>query len=504
MHRDRMTGWLGYAEAAMAVAACTALDWLLFADLDLANLVMVYLLGVLLVAYRAGRGPSIAASVASVLAFDFFFVPPRFTLAVANIQHVFIFLVMLVVALTISNLTVRVKREAELARLRERRTAALYALSGELVVTHGTEALLEIAVRHVAAEFECSAVALIPDARGKLTVRCGAIGELGTVAREVAVAQWSYDVGQMAGRGTETVTSAEALYVPLVAAGKPIGALGVRPSEPGRPLGPEQVRLLEAFAHQTALAVDSDRLAGENRRIEVQVETERLRSSLLSSVSHDLRTPLAGITGSASTLLRDWDKLDAAGRTDLLENIHEEAGRLSRLVNNLLDMTRLESGAIQMHKERHHVEDLVGSALTRLENRLEGRPVRTDVAPDLPLVAVDALLMEQVLVNLLENALKYTPAGSPIEIAAEVERDGLSLMVCDRGPGIPMADLDHLFDKFYRGQDQRQRSGAGLGLAICRAVVVAHGGRIVAGNRNGGGAVFEVILPLPPREEGSA
>jgi two-component system sensor histidine kinase KdpD len=504
MNAKRLLPWGGFLESAAVVALCTAVDWVLFADLDLANLVMVYLLGVLWVAYRHGRAPSVAASVVSVLAFDFFFVPPRFTLAVANVQHVFIFIVMLLVALSISNLTVRVKREADLARLQERRTAALYALSGELVTAHGTDALLAIAVRHVAQEFESSAVALLPDPRGKLTVRSGAIGSLGTVAKEVAVAQWSYDVGQLAGNGTETVATAEGLYVPLVAAGRPLGTLGVRPTREDHRLTDDQVRLLEAFANQTALAVDSDRLAEANRRIELQVETERLRSSLLSSVSHDLRTPLAGITGSASALLRDWDRLEAPGRQDLLENIHEEAGRLSRLVNNLLQMTRLESGSIHLGKELHHLEEIVGSALTRLEPRLDGRPVTTDVAADLPMVPLDALLIEQVLVNLVENALKYTPAGSPIEIAAEVDRQQMTVTVCDRGPGIPMSDLDHLFDKFYRGRANGQQGGAGLGLAICKAVVAAHGGRIVAGNRTGGGAIFEFSLPLADTPGGAA
>lgn len=484
----------GYLSALIAVAGCTALDFLLFPAFDLADLVMVYLVGVLAVASTAGTGPSVLASVLSVLAFDYCFVPPRFTFVVENRQHLLTFGVMLVAGLAIGRLTARVRDEAERSRVRERRTAALYSLSGELSAVRGTDALLEIAVRHITQQCPAVAVAMLPDPAGRLEIRCGAIAEFGLLPREVAVAQWSFETGQSAGFGTETLPESGALFIPLRASDESVGALGVRPAPAGVRFTPDQVKLIEAFANQTALAVASDRFAEANRRIEVQVEAERMRSSLLSSVSHDLRTPLAAIVGSASALLGP-SSVDPEARRDLAENIRDEADRMARLVQNLLDMTRLERGAVDLRREPHHISDVIGSALGRLEHALGDRPVVTAVASDLPLVPMDAALIEQVLVNLVENALKYTPVDTPIEVAARIDRGRLTVAVRDRGPGIPLADLDQLFEKFYRGRSHGKAGGAGLGLAICKAAVAAHGGRIVAGNRDGGGAEFEWTIP---------
>ncbi|MEK7474074.1 MAG: ATP-binding protein [Candidatus Coatesbacteria bacterium] len=492
--------WVAAASALLVVGACTAVDAVLYPHMDLANLVMVYLLGVLLLAYFQGTGASVLASFLSVVMFDFCFVPPRFTLAIASAQHLFTFAVMLLVALSIGQLTAWVRAQAEEARARERRTAELYALSRELATTRGTDDLLGAALKHISAHLESAAVALLPDAKGKLCVRCGDASEFSLSPRETALAQWAYDFGQLTGRGTAIVPDAEALYVPLPASGETVGALAVKPLVAGRLLSPEQIDLLEALAHQTALAVASDRLTDENQRIRVREENERIRSSLLSSVSHDLRTPLAAITGSATALLQEDGGLDAAARRDLLENIRDEADRLSRLVGNLIEMTRLEAGPVDLHTELHHLEDVVGSALARMEERLRGRPLVTALPADLPMVPMDALLMEQVLVNLVDNALKYTPAATPVEVVAEAGNGRLTVRVSDRGPGIPPEDLDRLFDKFYRGRLHGPAGGAGLGLAICKAVVEAHGGAIWAANRAGGGAVFQFFLPAeaPP------
>lgn len=495
----RPAGWLlAAASATLVVGTCTAVGALLYPHLDLANLVMVYLLGVLLLAYFQGTRASVIASVLSVGAFDFCFVPPRFTFAISNVQHLFTFVVMLLVALSIGNLTAWVRAQAEEARGRERRTAELYALSRELATTRGTGDLLGAALRHICSHLESAAIALLPDAKGKLGVCCGDASEFNLTARETALAQWAFDFGQLTGRGTAIVPDAEATYVPLPASGETIGALAVRPLVPGRILTPDQIDLLEALAHQTALAVASDRLTDENQRIRLREENERIRSSLLSSVSHDLRTPLAAITGSATALLQQGAALDEAGHRDLLENIRDEADRLSRLVGNLIEMTRLEAGPVELHKELHHLEDIVGSSLARLEGRLGGRRVETGLPADLPMVPVDAMLLEQVLVNLVDNALKYTAAGTPIEISAETGAGRVTVRVSDRGPGIPVEDLDRLFDKFYRGRLHGPAGGAGLGLAICKAVVEAHGGAIWAANRAGGGAVFQFFLPAAP------
>jgi len=493
---EKAVDWKGYSWALLTVAVSTVGAWMLYPGVDLANLIMVYLLGILAVSYRQGLGPSTLASFLSVIAFDFFFVPPRFSFAVSDTQYVFMFLVMLLVGLSISNLTVRIRNQAKLSRLRERRTAALYSLSRELASTWGTSLLLEIAVRHISEVFESSVIAFLPDENGRLKVQCGAVGDFNLTAKELGVAHWAFDLGQMAGRGTDTLPGTEALYVPLLASGAPVGALGVKPRSNEKLFIPEQLHLLEAFAHQTALAVSADKLLQNQQQTQMQMEAEKLRSSLLSSVSHDLRTPLAAITGSISSLLDNGETLPASTRKDLLENIYDESERLERLVNNLLEMTKLESGAIRPNKEPNHPGEVIGSAIARLEKKLEGRALMTHIAPDLPLVPMDSLLIEQVLVNLLDNALKYTPRESSVEISAREEENQLVVEVADRGPGLPETDLPRLFDKFYRGPEQIRTSGAGLGLSICKGFVQIHGGTIEAQNRTGGGALFRFALPL--------
>ena len=488
--------WADYGYACLMVGVCTVLAWFLFPRVDLANLIMVYLLGILAASYRLGPGPSTLSSFLSVIAFDFFFVPPRFSFAVSDTQYIFMFFVMLLAGLSISNLTGRMREQARLSRLRERRTAALYSLSRELASTWGTEALLEIAVRHISDVFESSVIVFLPDENGRLQLQCGAAADFDLSAKEMGVAHWAFDLGQMAGRGTDTLPGTEALYVPLLASGAPVGALGVKPHSSERLFIPEQLHLLEAFAHQTALAVAADKLLQKQQQTQMQMETEKLRSSLLSSVSHDLRTPLAAITGSASSLIDNGDSLPASTRRDLLENIHDEAERLERLVSNLLEMTKLESGAVQLRKELHIPAEIIGSAIARVEERLGSRSLTTQIAPELPLVPMDALLIEQVLVNLLDNALKYTPEGTPIDISAEIKENRLVVEVADRGPGIPEADLPRLFEKFYRGPQKETKSGAGLGLSICKGIIEIHGGTISAENGPGGGSLFRFTLPL--------
>ncbi len=313
--------------------------------------------------------------------------------------------------------------------------------------------------------------------------------------KETGLAQWVYEHGQAAGLGSDTLPGAGALYLPLAGAQGPVGVLAVRPSRPGRLFDPEQLHLLETFAGQIALAIERVRLAEDAQRAQVLAETERMRNAILSSVSHDLRTPLATVTGAASTLLEGRDRLDAAARQDLAKAIYGEAAHLDRLVKNLLDMTRLEAGAVQPKKEWHPIEEIVGAALTRLEGRLQGHPVRTQFPPDLPLVRLDGVLIEQVLVNLLENALKYAPPDGPIELSAARTDDTVTVEVADRGPGLQPGDEQRIFDKFYRGS-QARKGGVGLGLTICRGIVEAHGGRIWAENRPDGGAIFRFTLPL--------
>ncbi len=381
--RPRRIAWRPWAWAAIVVAAATAVAWLMFPRFELSNLIMVYLLGVVAVASRFGAGPSTFACLLSVATFDFFFVPPYFTFAVADTQYLVTFAVMLAVALGISQLTVRMRWQAEAARQRERQTAALYAMSRELAGTRGVPNILEAAVRHIAEVFRGQVVVLLPDTSGQLAAQMDLPGRFEVDAAELEVCRWAYGHGQMAGRGTATHPKAKALYLPLVASGGTVGVLGVRPQEPDSLEAPEHLHQLETFANQTALALERARLADEAQQAQVQAEAERLRSSLLSSVSHDLRTPLASITGAASSLLEAGPALDAATHRELLETIQEESERLGRLVNNLLQMTRLESGALELRRDWHPLEEIVGAALGRLKKALGDRPVLTRLPEDL-------------------------------------------------------------------------------------------------------------------------
>ena len=488
--------WLEYAQAAGIAALSTAVAWVMFPYFAPANLIMVYLVGTALAAARLGRGPAILASVLSVAAFDFFFVPPYLSFAVSDTEYVVTFVVMLGVAVLISTLTARVRGQAEASRQRERRTAALYAMTRDLVSQQALDDLLEAAARHIAEVFGIRVAVLLPGPDGELVRRAGDLAAGPTDPSELGVARWVLEHGQMAGRGSATLPGARALYLPLAAARGTVGVLGVEPP-PGEALAtPEQLHLLETFAAQTALAIERVALVDEAQQARFRSETERLRNSLLSAVSHDLRTPLATITGSASALVEQEAQLDAAARRELAHAIQEEADRLNRLVHNLLEMTRLESGGVRVKKDWHSLEEVVGSALARVEKRLGERRVDIDLPPALPLVPLDPLLVEQVLINLLDNAIKYTPESSPIDISAAVEDRAVGVVVADRGPGFAPGEEAQIFEKFYRGQDAGTRAGAGLGLAIARGIVEAHGGRITAEPRASGGAVFRFTLPL--------
>jgi two-component system sensor histidine kinase KdpD len=476
------------------VVACTAVAALMAPRFNLVDLAMVYLLGIVITASRAGRGPTLLATLLSVAAFDFFFVPPYYTFSVEDVRYFVTFVVMFVVAFVISRLTLRVREQAEAARQRERRTAALYHLSRELAHEEGRERLSAIAVRHISEVFSCQAVVLVPDERGSLAASATGRHTYALDQRELSVAQWAFDHRQRAGLGTDTLSGAKALYLPLVAAAKTVGVVGILPGPAAEAFTPEQIHVLESFANQTAMAMERASLAEEAQRALLKAEAEALRSTLLSSVSHDLRTPLAAITGAATTLLHHDATLDLPGRRELLQTVCEEAEHLNRIIRNVLDMTRLESGAIIVKKEWQSLEEIVGVVLNRLADRLRSHPLTTGLPEDLPLVPFDPLLIEQVLTNLLENAVRYTPEGTPLELAASVREKALLVELADRGPGILPGQEERIFDKFVRGHGGG--AGVGLGLTICRAIVAAHGGRIWAENRPGGGAVFRFTLPL--------
>ncbi|MEP7190342.1 MAG: DUF4118 domain-containing protein, partial [Roseiflexaceae bacterium] len=512
---ERTSSNTAYSWGVLAVIICTALAALMFPYFDEANIIMVYLLGIVIVAIRLGRGPSILASVLSVAAFDFFFVPPFYTFAVSDAQYLVTFGIMLLVALVISTLTTRIKRQADAAQERERRASALYALSRDFASTRDMETLLRNAVKHINDVFDSQVVIMLPIADQRLQAwgrfagwwpsDAGKRTIFAPNAADQGVAQWVYDHSQIAGQGTDTLPGSEAVFLPLLASRGTVGVLGVRSAQPRRLLSPEQLHLLETFANQIALAIERANLADEAQQAQVLVETERTRNSLLSSVSHDLRTPLATITGASSSLLDAEASFDATIRHELTQTIFDESNRLNRLVGNLLDMTRLESGAIVIRKEWQPFEEVLGVALARLDAQLGDRAIGIELPADGALAPFDGLLIEQVLINLLENAIKYTPPGSPIDIVGRSGDNMLTISIADRGPGLPLGDAEQIFDKFYRAKSSQ--GGVGLGLTICRAIVVAHGGRIWAGNRPGGGAIFTFTLPLdskPPsiRTEG--
>ena len=495
----RAVAWQGYAWAVVGCAVACLVAWA-FQDIGLAeaNKAIVFLLAVVLVAARFGLGPGILATVLGVLAFDFFFVPPYLTFAVADTQFVITFAVMLVVALVISSLAARLRRQVRTARARERRLEALYRLSRELSAISGAHQLASAAQREVSSIFGTEVTIYLPDEEGRLEPVVSSARTMAADSREQAVATWAFDHGQLAGTGTDTLPDAAALHVPMTTPRGTAGILSVDQPVSEDLLSPGNRQLLETLATQIGTAIERDGLAEETQRALLQIERESLRSSLLSSASHDLRTPLAVIAGASSALLELGESADVAQRTALLEEVVEESNRLARLVDNLLSMTRLDAGAIEVEKQWFPLEDVIGSALGRVRKELTGRAVNKDLAPDLPLIPLDGVLIEQALVNLLENALRYSGAGSPLDISARVENEGVVVSVGDRGPGLAEGEEERVFEKLFRGSASATSGGrgAGLGLAIARAIISAHGGRIWAENRLGGGASFGFLLPL--------
>jgi two-component system sensor histidine kinase KdpD len=480
-----VTPW-AYVWAAAATAATTAIGIATFPYLELADVAMMYLIAIM-IASLAGRGPSLLAASLAVAGFDFCFVPPRYTFAISDARHLLTFGVMFGAGLAIAELTTRLRRQEVDARLRERRTAALLAFSRELAATSDATDIAAATARHVEDVLDVAAAILLPDGDGGLAA---AAGLMPLAAQEVTVARWALEHGAPAGQGTDTLPGARILAMPLLADGAAVAVIAVQTRRGTRYLDAEQRHVLEAFVRQSAMALGRQRLAAEARDAALRARTEELRSSLLSAVSHDLRTPLAVITGAATSLRDDGAQLTPATRAELLETIVEEARRLERVLANLLGMTRVETG-IEPVREWVPVEELVGAALGRLEEVLGDRVVRLDVPADLA-VAVDPVLFEHALINLIENAVKH--GAPPIEIAARRRGATVEIEVADHGAGVPAGEEARVFDKFYRASSA---PGVGLGLAIVRGIAVAHGGSVEAANRPGGGARFTIALPVP-------
>jgi len=494
--------WKDLPAALGIVAASTAACFAMYPYFELANLIMVYLVGVLAASIWLSRRASAAASVLSVLAFDFCFVPPRFSFSVTDVAYLVTFAVMFLVALVLSSMASRVKAQADSAVQLERQASELSDFSRNLATTRGAANLLLVAHEHITRIFGCTTFALLPNTEGKLEDAFVSEANETLTDKDVGVAQWVFDNGKPAGLTTQTLAESDALYLPLPGTEAILGVMGLRPDSPDAADSlelPDRRRLLEAVVHQTALALDVDRLEERAKKTLVEAEREKLRAALLSTVTHDFKTPLSAIAGSAESLLALGEATTPEVRRSLEENIAQEASRLERLVDNLLRIAALESGSVVPDIKPIPIEDVVGSALARLDATLAGYDVRLDIPDDLPPIPMDEVLMEQVLINLLENAAKHTPPGTEILVSAAIRGHKAVIEVRDAGPGLPPGDPEKLFERFQRG-DRVSSSGYGLGLAICRAVVKAHGGSITADRNRPSGAAFTVILPLYANE----
>ena len=499
----RTIPWAGYAAAVALVAATTLLSSLVQSFFSPTNIAMFYLLAVVLAAVRLGLQPAVLTAFLGVLAFDFFFVPPVFTLVVADTEYLLTFIVFLTVGLVISSTVARSRERAEALRFREVQTASLYYLSRDLAGAADLVAVTGAVLRNLRESLKAEIVVFLAD--GEQLKIISASEKLDLDLKERAVADWTFRNHQEAGRGTATLGAAALLYLPLKTSANVLGVLGVRMADPTDYNSQQHRLLLDAFASQTAMALERVRFSQQAEQVQILAARETLERALLNSISHDLRTPLASITGALSSL-RDQEGLDETARTELLATAGEEAARLNRFVGNLLDMTRLEAGAVRLKYTPCAVEELIGCALSVLDPRLGKREIAVNLPPDLPLVMLDMGCMIQVLVNLLDNSLKYSPQDQALGINARTERAWLVMEIIDHGPGVAEANLERIFDKFYRVPAPEGARGTGLGLSICKGFVEAHGGKIKAALTSGGGLTVTIRLPLipPPQTEDPA
>lgn len=491
-----VVNWMGYAFVALVTAVATGVGLLLQPLVGLETIDLIFLVGILAVAARFGTWPSLFASIAASLCYNFFFIPPIYTFTIADPKNIAAFVVFIIVALVVSQLAARVRAQMLSARARARTTEALYGFSRKISEAGSLDDLLWAVAFQVASMLRLEVVLLMPEA-GQLTVRAAYPPDDEIDDADLGAARWAFDRGREAGRGADTLPGARRLFVPLRTANRVVGVAGLAREKPGPMMSPDGKRLLDALLGQAAVAIERVVLARDMEAARVDAETERLRSALLASLSHDLKTPLASILGAA-TSLREYGKLfEEKERSDLVAMIETEAERMSRFVANLLDLSRLESGAIELDRAPVDLADQAASAVTHVSAVLARHTVEIDVPTALPLVTADAMLLEQVLVNLLENAAKYAPAGTAIVLQGGQGPDGVFLSVADEGPGLPPADLERIFEKYYRAKDRDHRpAGAGLGLAICRGFMTAMGGAISAANRSERpGAVFTLTFP---------
>jgi two-component system, OmpR family, sensor histidine kinase KdpD len=486
--------WGPYANALGSVAAATVLGLGMRSMVAASNLVMLFLLAVVISALHWGRGPAVVAATTSVLAFDFLFVPPHLTLAVSDGQYLFTFVGLMVVGLVVSTLATRARAQTQSAERRAADNAVLYDLSVDLASAGQLPEIMHAVIKRIGETFTREAALFLSQ---KTRVELGAASSGFVLTADTAkIAEWVWRTGTPAGRGTATFSDHPARFLPLRTASSVVGVLAVLPTDPAVNLAPDQRRLLDAFASQAAVAIERSQLAEAAGKARMLEAAERLQTALLNSISHDLRTPLASITGVLSSLRDREVSLDRETQEELLDDAYQEAERLNHLVGNLLNMTRLEGGALRVNKIPAELSELVGTALAHMGNRLSGRELVLDISDELPLVPLDFALMMQVLVNVLENAGKYSLPKGKITIRAVADAQNATLEVSDEGPGVPAEDLPRIFEKFYRVPRAGTTEGTGLGLSICKGIVEAHDGQITALVSAGGGMTIRIVLPL--------
>lgn len=500
----------GYMLAIAAIIVASILSTLLLPAFELPNLIMLYLLAVVVISTKYGRGPGVFASILSVSVFDFFFVPPRFSFSIADTQYLLTFVIMFFVSLVISNLTSGLRYQAVIANYREKRSRALYDLGKQLASALTSSHIVEISTQHLAGIFQSKIAIVLPDSDDKLYGQAESLASHSVQDNLVApakvdagIAQWVYDHQEEAGLGTNTLPSSAQLYLPLKAPMRTRGVLAIEPSSLNQIFLPEQRQMLDTFAAQISLALERVHYVEVARDALISMESERLRNALLSAVSHDLRTPLTSILGISSILKAQADSTDVGfdeNQKSMINAVYEQTFRMQLLVINLLDMARIQSGTVQMSNQWQMLEEIVGTALHTMAPALVNHQVRVNIPANLPLLEFDAVMIERVFCNLLDNACKYTSENSMIEIAAKNHGTDVWVSVADNGPGLPHDSGLQIFDKFTRGEKESSKPGVGLGLSICQSIIQAHGGKIWVEENKPQGAIFFFSLPIgkPP------
>ncbi len=482
-----------YFISILVLTLATGLNFLLFPFLSASTLITVYLLGVTIVALLGEDGPAFFNSVLSVLAYGFFFVRPYYSFAISDFQYFFTLIVMLLISFVISHLTLRVRKQAESARFAERQTDALHTLSRQLASTRGIDKILEIGEQYVGKLFDSEVIILLP--KNDQLVSHSKSKKIVLNNKEQEVAKWVYELGNMAGKGTDTLSFSEALYVPLIASQNTLGVMRMIQKKQ-QLFTPGQIYILEACANQIALALEVDKIQEKNRKKELKLETNRVRSELLQNVSHDLHAPLAAVLGEASTLIEMNKELKHKEIKKIGEDIFYEVEQHSRLINNLLQMTYIESGSVKLDKRLTSLHELINLVIHTSIKKIDNREIHVDIDQLIPKIAIDSTLVQEIFINLIDNAIKFSPDNTQINIVAKKDNNNILISIEDEGSGIVPDEVNQLFEKYYRGRKITSERGLGLGLAICRAIVNAHGGKIWAENRPQGGASFKFTLPI--------